>query len=66
MLNRCKATLMNSLLDTDKPVVMVLEGGRPFAIPDMYRRAAAVLLAVSKTFLRLSASSCRMLHKLIY
>ena len=26
---------------------MVLEGGRPFAIPDYYARAAAVLYAVS-------------------
>jgi hypothetical protein len=41
------AQLLDALLDTGKPVVLVLEGGRPFAIPVQYARAAAVMLAVS-------------------
>ncbi|KAF8592307.1 glycoside hydrolase family 3 protein [Ramaria rubella] len=35
--------LVNSLLMLDIPLVLVLEGGRPFAIPEYYSRAAAVL-----------------------
>lgn len=35
--------LTEAILDTGKPVVMVLEGGRPFAIPEFYNRSAAVL-----------------------
>jgi hypothetical protein len=35
--------LTEAILDTGKPVVMVPEGGRPFAIPEFYNRSAAVL-----------------------
>jgi hypothetical protein len=35
--------LAEAILDTGKPVVMILEGGRPFAIPGFYNRSAAVL-----------------------
>ena len=35
--------LTEAILDTGKPVVMILEGGRPFAIPEFYNRSAAVL-----------------------
>jgi hypothetical protein len=35
--------LAEAIYALDKPVVLVLEGGRPFAIPDYYNRSAAVL-----------------------
>lgn len=35
--------LAEAMLSLDKPVVLVLQGGRPFAIPDLYNRSAAVL-----------------------
>ena len=35
--------LVESLLDLGKPVVLVLEGGRPFAIPEYYKASSAVL-----------------------
>ncbi|RFU35513.1 hypothetical protein B7463_g839, partial [Scytalidium lignicola] len=35
--------LAYTLLDLGKPVVVVVEGGRPFAIPEIYARSAAVL-----------------------
>lgn len=35
--------LTEAILETGKPVIMVVEGGRPFAIPDFYNRSAAVL-----------------------
>ncbi|KAH8805249.1 glycoside hydrolase family 3 protein [Xylogone sp. PMI_703] len=38
-------TLANAVLDVGKPVVLVLEEGRPFAIPDIYARSAAVVNA---------------------
>ena len=38
-----QTALANAIFDTGKPVVLVLEGGRPFAIPEMYNRSAAVL-----------------------
>lgn len=44
--------LANALLDIGKPVVIILEGGRPFAIPEIYARSAAVLNAVSPGELR--------------
>jgi hypothetical protein len=34
--------LTEAILDTGKPVVIILEGGRPFAIPHFYNRSAAV------------------------
>ncbi|KAI0408732.1 glycoside hydrolase family 3 protein [Xylaria palmicola] len=37
--------LAREILGLDKPVVLVLEGGRPFAIDEHYRRSAAVLSA---------------------
>jgi hypothetical protein len=35
--------LTEAILDTGKPVIMILEGGRPFAIPHFYNRSTAVL-----------------------
>ncbi|KAI0314760.1 glycoside hydrolase family 3 protein [Amylostereum chailletii] len=40
-----QSMLLDALLALGKPVVMVLEGGRPFAIPEYYAQAAAVLYA---------------------
>jgi hypothetical protein len=44
---RRAAELVDSLFALGKPLVMVLEGGRPFAIPEYYSKAAAVLNTVS-------------------
>jgi hypothetical protein len=41
------AVLADALFALGKPVVIVLQGGRPFAIPNYYSKAAAVLDAVS-------------------
>lgn len=38
-----QAALASAIFALDKPVVLVLQGGRPFAIPSLYARAAAVL-----------------------
>lgn len=35
--------LADALYALGKPVVLVLQGGRPFALPDLYNRSAAVL-----------------------
>ncbi|KAL0935013.1 uncharacterized protein CTRU02_209604 [Colletotrichum truncatum] len=35
--------LVHEVFATGKPVVLVIEGGRPFAIPDFYAKSAAVL-----------------------
>lgn len=40
------AQLLNRIFQLGKPVIMILEGGRPFAIPEYYSQAAAVLNAV--------------------
>lgn len=42
------AALANAIFALDKPVVLVLQGGRPFAIPEYYNQAAAVLNAVCR------------------
>ncbi|KIK63662.1 glycoside hydrolase family 3 protein [Collybiopsis luxurians FD-317 M1] len=38
-----QTALADALFDLDIPVVLVLQGGRPFAIPEYYARSAAVL-----------------------
>ena len=38
-----QTALTRAILDTGKPVIMIVEGGRPFAISDFYNRSAAVL-----------------------
>ncbi|KAJ5621133.1 beta-glucosidase [Penicillium lagena] len=38
-----QTALTNAIFDLKKPVILVLQGGRPFAIPEYYNRAAAVL-----------------------
>jgi len=38
-----QSALADAIFALDKPVVLILEGGRPFAIPDYYNRSAAVL-----------------------
>ncbi|KAJ7196943.1 glycoside hydrolase family 3 protein [Mycena pura] len=38
-----QTVLADAIFALGKPVVMVLQGGRPFAIPDYYSQAAAVL-----------------------
>ncbi|KAJ7069083.1 glycoside hydrolase family 3 protein [Mycena belliarum] len=38
-----QTVLADAMFALDKPVVIVLQGGRPFAIPDYYSKAAAVL-----------------------
>lgn len=43
---RTTATLADALFDLGKPIVMVLYGGRPFAIPEYYEKTAAVLQVV--------------------
>jgi hypothetical protein len=40
-----QTALATAIFALDKPVVLVLQGGRPFAIPDFYAKAAAVLNA---------------------
>jgi hypothetical protein len=40
------AALADAIFGLNMPVVLVLEGGRPFAIPDYYSQAAAVLNTV--------------------
>lgn len=40
------AALADALFDLEIPIVLVLEGGRPFAIPDYYDRCAAALETV--------------------
>jgi hypothetical protein len=42
-----EAALADAIFDLGKPVVIVLEGGRPFAIPEYYEKCAAALDAVS-------------------
>lgn len=37
------AELADAIFDLHKPVVIILQGGRPFAIPGYYEKAAAVL-----------------------
>lgn len=38
-----QTALADAIFATGKPVVMVLEGGRPFALPEYYQNASAVL-----------------------
>lgn len=38
-----QTALADAIFDIGKPVILVLEGGRPFAIPETYNRSAAVL-----------------------
>ena len=40
-------TLAHEILSLGKPVVLTLEGGRPFAIPEIYAKSAAILSTVS-------------------
>jgi beta-xylosidase len=40
-----QASLLDSLLDTGTPVVLVLVGGRPYALGDVVHRLAAVVVA---------------------
>jgi hypothetical protein len=42
-LSQNQTALANAILDLGKPVILVLQGGRPFAIPDIYARSSAVL-----------------------
>jgi hypothetical protein len=42
-LSKNQTELTRAIMDLEKPVVMILEGGRPFAIPDFYNRSAAVV-----------------------
>lgn len=44
--NAALAALADAIFALEKPVILVLQGGRPFAIPAYYREAAAVLSAV--------------------
>ncbi|KAJ7751491.1 glycoside hydrolase family 3 protein [Mycena maculata] len=37
--------LADAIFDLGKPVILVLEGGRPFAIPEYYQQASAVINA---------------------
>jgi hypothetical protein len=48
------ATLTNAMFKLGKPVVMILYGGRPFAVPKYYTKAAAVLQAVCHSLRRTS------------
>jgi hypothetical protein len=41
--NADQSALATAIFALDKPVVLVLHGGRPFAVPHFYSRAAAVL-----------------------
>jgi hypothetical protein len=45
--NDTVASLADAIFALNKPVVLVLEGGRPFAIPEYYDKSAAVLNTVS-------------------
>lgn len=47
MLTHTPAALADAMFDLDIPVVMILQGGRPFAIPEYYDKSAAVINAVS-------------------
>ena len=38
-----QTALVDAIFATGKPVVMTLEGGRPFALPEYYNKSAAVL-----------------------
>lgn len=40
------AALAEAMFGLGKPVILILQGGRPFAIPKYYSQAAAVLNAV--------------------
>jgi hypothetical protein len=40
------AILADAIFALGKPVILVLQGGRPFAIPEYYQKAAAVINAV--------------------
>jgi hypothetical protein len=40
------AVLADAIFALGKPVVLVLQGGRPFAIPEYYEKASAVIDAV--------------------
>lgn len=40
------ALLADAIFELGKPVVLVLQGGRPFAIPEYYEKSAATLNAV--------------------
>ncbi|KAJ3882409.1 glycoside hydrolase family 3 protein [Lentinula edodes] len=42
-LSENQTALADALFDLEIPIVLVLEGGRPFAIPDYYDRCAAAL-----------------------
>jgi hypothetical protein len=44
-LSKNQTSLANAIFALQKPVIVVLQGGRPFAIPQFYARAAAVLNA---------------------
>jgi hypothetical protein len=46
------AVLADAIFSLGKPVVLVLQGGRPFAIPEYYSKAAAVIDAVGAFFIR--------------
>jgi hypothetical protein len=41
------AELADAMFGLGKPIVLVLQGGRPFAIPEYYNKSAAVLNTVS-------------------
>jgi hypothetical protein len=45
------AELADAMFALGKPVVLVLQGGRPFAIPEYYNKSAAVLNTVSSRML---------------
>ncbi|KXT08453.1 hypothetical protein AC579_5618 [Pseudocercospora musae] len=40
-----QTTLATSILDAGKPCILILHGGRPFAIPEIYNRSTAVISA---------------------
>ena len=44
-LSRDQTDLANAILALEKPTILVIEGGRPFAISEMYNRSTAVLNA---------------------
>ncbi|CAG8961854.1 hypothetical protein HYFRA_00014045 [Hymenoscyphus fraxineus] len=43
-LSPSQTILTEKLYDLGKPVILVLQGGRPFSIPELYSRSAAVLM----------------------
>lgn len=45
------AELADAMFALGKPVVLVLQGGRPFAIPEYYNKSAAVLNTVGSRML---------------